>query len=153
MLGEHFDLVAGDFNATAWQCSNGNNISTIEEAFADCALPTPLGSPPLWRPGSIPRMLGRHVRVPGAAESDRYWNFRHHGAFSIPHEALGLLPTDQCCHNETWLHREIVDWRSAQSHHAEHDRRILLKELSTACPFGQQKRRISDVMSDQSLSS
>ena len=41
MIGEHVDLVAGDFNGTAWRCSNRNNISTIEEAFADCALPTP----------------------------------------------------------------------------------------------------------------
>ena len=41
MLGEHVDLVAGDFNGTACWCSNRNNISTIEEAFADCALPTP----------------------------------------------------------------------------------------------------------------
>ena len=30
------------------------NISTIEEAFADCALPTPPGPAPLWGPGSIP---------------------------------------------------------------------------------------------------
>ena len=35
MLGEHVDQVAGDFNGTAWRCSNRNNISTIEEAFAD----------------------------------------------------------------------------------------------------------------------
>ena len=48
MLGEHVDLVAGDFNGTAWRCSNRNNISTIEEGFADCALPTPPGPTPLW---------------------------------------------------------------------------------------------------------
>ena len=40
MLDELVDLVAGDFNGTAWRCTNGNNISTIEEAFADFALPT-----------------------------------------------------------------------------------------------------------------
>ena len=43
MLGEHVDLVGGDFNGTAWRCSNRNNISTIEEAFADSALPTAPG--------------------------------------------------------------------------------------------------------------
>ena len=41
MLDEKVDLVAGDFNGAAWRCDNRNNISTIEEAFADCALPTP----------------------------------------------------------------------------------------------------------------
>ena len=46
MLDEHVDLVAGDFNGAAWRCSNRNNISTIEETFADCALPTPLGPTP-----------------------------------------------------------------------------------------------------------
>ena len=39
---------------TVWRRSNRNNISTIEEAFADCALPTPPGPAPLWGPGSIP---------------------------------------------------------------------------------------------------
>ena len=47
MIGQHIDLVAGDFNGTAWRCSNRNKISIIEEAFADCALPTPLGHTPL----------------------------------------------------------------------------------------------------------
>ena len=55
MLNEKVDLVAGDFNVAAWRCDNRNNISTIEEAFADCALPMPPGTTPLWGPGSIPR--------------------------------------------------------------------------------------------------
>ena len=75
-----------------------------------------------------------------------------HGALSIPRKALGLRQTDQS-HHETWLHFEFVDWRSTQSHHEEHDLQILLKERPTACPSGQQKRRISEVMSDHSLSS
>ena len=33
MLGEHVDLVAGDFDGTAWRCSSRNNISTMEEAL------------------------------------------------------------------------------------------------------------------------
>ena len=49
---------------------------------------------------------------------------------------------------ETWLHRDFVDWRSTQSHHEEHDRRILFKERPTAGHHGQQKRRVSEVMSD-----
>ena len=41
MIDQQIDVVAGDFNGTAWRCSNRDNISSIGEAFADCALPTP----------------------------------------------------------------------------------------------------------------
>ena len=81
LLGHHIDLVAGDFNGTAYRCSNRNNVSTIEEAFPNCALPTPPGPTPLWRPGSIPGFL----KPP---ESDPHWKVRLHGAFSIHHKTL-----------------------------------------------------------------
>ena len=77
MLDENVDLVAGDFN------DNRNNISTIEEAFADCALPMPPGPTPLWGPGSIP---GNWADVCGflkPPESDRHWKVRFYGAFSF----------------------------------------------------------------------
>ena len=151
MLGQHIDLVAGDFNGTAWRwCNNRNYISTIEEAFADCALPTPPGPKPLLGPVSIP---GNWADVCGflkPPESDGYWKVRFHGAFSTPHKPLSLRPTDQSCHHETWFHLEFVDWRGAQSHHEGHDRRILLKERPAPYHHGQQKRRISDIMSDHS---
>ena len=153
MLGEHVDLVAGDFNGAAWRCRKRNNISTIEEAFADCALPTPPGPTPLWGPGSIPGCWADVCGFLKPPESDKYWKVRLHGAFSIPHETLGLRPTDQSCHHETWLHLDFVDWRNSQSHHEEPDRRILLKERPAPYHYGQQKRRISDIMSDHSLSS
>ena len=47
MIGQQIDVVAGDFTGR-------DNISSIDEAFADCALPTPPGPTPLWRPRSIP---------------------------------------------------------------------------------------------------
>ena len=53
MLDGKMDLVAGDFNGAAWRRDNSNNISIIEEAFADCALPMPPGRTPLWGPGAI----------------------------------------------------------------------------------------------------
>ena len=152
MIGQQIDVVAGDFNGIAWRCSNRDNISTIDEAFADCALPTPPGPTPLWRPGSIPNNWANvcgFLKPPGL---DRYWKVRMHGVFSIPRKTLGLRPTDQSCHHETWLHLDFVDWRSTQSHHDEHDRQIFLQR-PTACPYELQKRRISEVMSDQSLSS
>ena len=60
MIGQHIDLVAGDFNGTAWRCSNRDNLSTMDEAFADCALPAPPGPAPLWGPGSNPNNIGRY---------------------------------------------------------------------------------------------
>ena len=44
----------GDFNGTAWRCRSCDNLSTFDEVFSDCALPTPPGPTPLWGPGSIP---------------------------------------------------------------------------------------------------
>ena len=139
MIDHYIDLVAGDFNATAWRCSCRNNISTIEEAFADCALPTPPGPTQLWGPGSIPNNWADVCGFLKPPQSDRYWKVRMHGAFSIPRKTLGLRPTDQSCDHETWLHLEFVDWPSTPSHHEEYDRRILLKECLTACHHGQQK--------------
>ena len=43
MISQEVDLVAGDFDGTAWRCRSRDNLSTIDEAFADCALPTPPG--------------------------------------------------------------------------------------------------------------
>ena len=73
--------------------------------------------------------------------------------FSIRRKILGLRPTDQSCHHETWLHLDFVDWRSTLSHHEEPDRRILLKERPAPPYQGAQKRIISDILSDHSLSS
>ena len=45
------DLVAGDFNGTAWRTPCGNDrkpLSIIEEAFADTDLPMPPVPTPLW---------------------------------------------------------------------------------------------------------
>ena len=49
MLDEQVDLVAGDFNGAAWRrTTTANNISIIEEAFADCDLPMPPLPTLLW---------------------------------------------------------------------------------------------------------
>ena len=111
LLAQHVDLVMGDFNGTAWRCNNRNNISAIEEAFADCASPAPPGLTPLWGPRSIPGCWADVCRFLEPPEPDRYWKVRLHGAFAIPYETPGLSPTDQNCHNETWLHLDFVDLR------------------------------------------
>ena len=135
MIGEHVDLVAAGFNGTAWRCSNRNNIRTIEESFADCALPTLPGPTLLWGPGSIPNNWADVCGFLTPPESDRYCKIRLHGAFSMPHKTLGLRPTDQSCHHETWLHLEFVDWRSAQLHHEGTPSTNSLERTSCAVPL------------------
>ena len=43
MISQEVDLFAGDFNGTAWRSRSRDNLSTIDGAFSDCALPTPPG--------------------------------------------------------------------------------------------------------------
>ena len=40
MISQNIDLLVGDFNGTGWRCRSRDNISTIDEVFSDCALPT-----------------------------------------------------------------------------------------------------------------
>ena len=89
MISQQIDLVAGDFNGTAWRCRSRDNLSTIDEAFADCALPTPPGPTPLWRPGSIPNNWAdvcRFLKPPG---SQRFWKVSKHGARNLFHWPWG----------------------------------------------------------------
>ena len=67
MISQNIDSVAGDFNGAAWCCRSRDNISTIDEVFSDCALPSP-GPTPLWGPGSIPN---NWADVCGILESDQ----------------------------------------------------------------------------------
>ena len=127
------------------RCSNRDNISTVDEAFTDCALPTPPGPTPLWGPGSIPNNWADVCGFLKPPVSDRCWKVRMHGACSIPRKCLGLRPTDQSCHHETWLHLDFVDWRNTWSRHGEHDQRLFLKERPVPPRQGAQKRRISDI--------
>ena len=110
MISQNMDLVAGDFNGTAWRCRSRDTISTMDEVFSDCALLTPPGPQPLWGPGVIPNnwadVCGFLNHHPG---SQRFWKVSKHGAFSIPRQALGFRSSDQSCHHETWLHLHFVD--------------------------------------------
>ena len=151
MISQQVDVVAGDFNGTAWRCRSRNNISTIDEAFTDCALPP--GPTPLWGPGSIPNNWAKVCGFLKPQGSDRYWKVRMHGAFSIPRKTLGLRPTGQSCHHETCHHLDFVGWRTTWPQQGEHDRHISLNERPAACSHGHQKRRMSEVVSDRSLSS
>ena len=124
MISQEVDLVAGDFNGTAWRCRNKDNISTFDEAFSDCALLTPPGPTPLWGLGSIPNNwvdVCGFLKPPG---SQRCWKVNKHGAFSIPRKSVGLRPTDQSCHHETWLHLDFVYWNNRWSKHDVNEQHI-----------------------------
>ena len=112
MISQEVDLVAGDFNGTAWRYRSEDNFSTIDEALSDCALPAPPGPTPLWGPESIPDNgadVCGFLKQPG---SQRFWKVHKHGAFSILRKTLCLRPTDHSCHHETWPHLDFVDWNN-----------------------------------------
>ena len=64
MLDEKVDLVAVDFNRAAWRRDNSNNISIIEEASADCALPLPPDPTPFVGSWSGSRYVGGRLWIP-----------------------------------------------------------------------------------------
>ena len=66
----------------------------------------------MWCPGAVP---GEWADVCGflkPLDSFERWKVRLHGAFSIPHDTLGLRPKDQSCHHEVWLHLAFVEHHS-----------------------------------------
>ena len=83
----------------------------------------------------------------------KVWKVNKHGAFTIPRKSFGLCPTDQSCHHETWLHLYFADWSNTWSKQIAYKPRISLKELPAECSYWNPKRRISEIMSDHSLSS
>ena len=97
-------------------CRSRDNLSTIDEAFTDSILPTPLGLPPLWGPGSIPNNWADVCGFLNPPGSQHFWKVPKHGAFSIRRKSLGLRPTDQSCHHEAWLHLHFVDWNNKWNH-------------------------------------
>ena len=103
MISQEVDLVASDFNGTAWRYRGKDNLSTIDDGFMDSILPTPPGPTPLWRPGSIPDNWADVCGFLKPPCSQRFWKVNKHGAFSIPRKSLGLPPTNQSCHHQTWL--------------------------------------------------
>ena len=129
-ISQEVVLVAGDFNGTAWRRRSRDNLSTIDEAFADCALPTPPGPKPLWGLGSIPNNWADVCGFLKPPDSQRFWKANKHGAFSIPRKTLGLRPNDQSCHHETWLHLHFVDRSNTWSKQEVYEQRISLKKTT-----------------------
>ena len=144
VISQNIDSVAGDFNGAAWRCRSRDNISTIDQVFF-------LAVPCLrrWAPHSCgdldpSRTIGLTSVVPLALTDSGKWT--NMAPFSIPRQALGLRSSDQSCHNETRLHLHVVDWNNNWSRQAHYNGNIRLKD----CP---QKRHISELLSDHSLSS
>ena len=119
MIGQQIDVVAGDFNGTEWRCRSRNNISTIDEAFTDCAWPTPPGRTPLWRPGSIPNNRADvcgFLKPPG---SDRIFKVRMHGASPSHAKLLAYVQPIKVAimrHGSTWISSTPNTWSQQHPH-------------------------------------
>ena len=119
MLQEQVDVVAGDFNGAAWRRQSGSDprpVSIIEEAFVNTFLPVPPGPTPLWGSGGVPGEWSDvcgFFKPPG---SEKEWQIRMHGAFTIPFELLGIRHTDQSCHHEIQVHFLHVNARLVDSY-------------------------------------
>ena len=156
MTSQHVDLVAGDFNGTAWRNTSMGNLTrnTIEEASSDTNLPTPPGPPPLWGLGSIPDLWSDVCGFLKPPESHQSWKVRKHGAFAIPRKTLGLRDQDRSSHHETWLHLELVEKRDGSTARGDHcHQRIQLRERTAPYQYVRHKKSISDIWSDETFSS
>ena len=73
------------------------------------------------------------IKPPDSCEK---WKVRLHGAFTIPHETLGLRAKDQSCHHEVWLHLDFVDNQHAHASRGKQEQRVLLER---SCPYPPKK--------------
>ena len=62
LISQEVDVVASDFNGTAWRHRGQDNLSTIDEAFMDIILPTPPG-PTSLETGFHSVQMGRLLRI------------------------------------------------------------------------------------------
>ena len=88
----------------------------------------PPGTTPLWGPGAVPSEWGDVCGVLKPPDFDRKWKMRLHGAFSIPHDSLGLRSKDQSCHHQVWLHLALVGHRGDCTPREKHDQRLLSRK-------------------------
>ena len=133
MISQDIDLIADDFNCAAWRCRSRDNLSFIDETFADCPLSAPPGTTPL-RPS---RTIGRTFV----------------GFLKSPVSALGLRVNDQSCHHETWLHLQFVDWSNQWNNQIHYNGNISLKKRPASSGNISPKRNIREVLSNDLLSS
>ena len=101
---------------------------------------------PLWGPGSVPNNWADvcvFLKPPG---SQRFWEGTKHSAFSIPQNALET--NDQTC----LIYISSIGTTNGPNQ-AYYNGNISLKERPAGSTYGTQKTKISEVMSDHSLSS
>ena len=124
----------------AWRFRSRDNLNTVDEAFTNCALPTPPGPTPSGQ-------LGRRLWIPQTTWFSPFcffWKVNKHGAISIPRKALGLRPNDQSCDHETWLHLDFVDWSNKWSNQDYNEGNIRVKEGPGDFSHGTPKRQNSE---------
>ena len=128
MISQNIDLVAGDFNGTSWRCRSRDNISTIDEVFSDCALPTPPGTTPLWGPGSIPNNWADvcgFLMPPGSQLF--FWKVNKHGAFF--HSSTVIMRRGFICSSSIGITSGTIRLTTTGTFASRNDQRVLEIEL------------------------
>ena len=125
LISQEVDLVAGDFNGTAWRCRSRDNLSTIDEVFSDCALPTPQTSVVFSSPLAPFPFL------------DRLLVFDQ--MIKVATMRRGFI-----CTSSIGITNGTIRLATMGTFASRNDQRVLARELK--------KRHISDVLSDHSLS-
>ena len=101
-------LVAGDFNGTAWRCSNRDNVSTINKAFADCVA-TAAGPSTIVGTRIDSKQLGVRLLEPQAArfrsvsEGTHAWCVLHPTQNSRPASNRSKSKVTIMRHGSTWI--------------------------------------------------
>ena len=92
-------------------------------------------------------------------------DFSSHRVLTVSGKCIGMVhspshgrrmvyvPPINVAITKTWLHLDFVDSNNRWSKHDDYDRHTSIKERPANYSYGTPKRRISEVMSDHSLSS
>ena len=153
MIGQHIDLVAGHFYGTAWRCRSRDKLSTIDQSIWTVSCLRPQAPhhcgdlDPFWTIGQTSADFSNHLALNVFGRCISMVHFPFHGS------RLVYVPPIKAAHHEAWLHLDFVDWSNTWSKQGVYEPRISLKERPAECSYGNPKRRISEIMSDHSLSS
>ena len=151
MISQEVDLVAGDFNGTAWRCRSRNNLSTIDEASADCALPHAAGPHTFAGTWIHSGQLGRRLWISQTPGSQRFWKVNKH---MVPFHSLGkLLANDQMIKAAIMGHGFIYVSSIGATNGTIKRTTTGTSVLRNSSGSGVRKGHISEVLSDHSLSS
>ena len=78
-------------------------------------------------------------------DSHNKWRVRLNGAFSFPHNTLGLKEKDQSCHHEVRMHLSHANPQGDRAVQYKHTQRLHLKERASPYDHSTQKNRAPQI--------